>query len=163
MGMRCDGGGICMGRNALRGVRGKQSKQCPRRAANGKCCAGRIDGPNNLAPRLNSRTPPIALPSGRDRAILDVIPIASRGVFFFLQIDFLDQRSSSAIWVRWVLWFCREGRTSFSSFASCFLLQQQEAAEICTDRKKQRLLQNWIDCRETERERERTGRVLCFL
>ncbi len=54
-----------------------------------------------------------------------MIPIASRGVLFFLQIDFLDQRSSSAIWVRWVLWFCREGRTSsssFSSFASCFLL-----------------------------------------
>ncbi|CAN5952034.1 unnamed protein product [Sphagnum jensenii] len=70
MGMRCDGGGMCMGRNAFRGVRGKQSKQCLRRAANGKCCAGRIDGPNNLAPRLNSRTPPIALPSRRDRALL---------------------------------------------------------------------------------------------
>jgi hypothetical protein len=97
-------------------------------------------------------------------AILDVIPIASRGVFFFLQIDFLDQRSSSAIWVRWVLWFCREGRTSFSSFASftsCFLLQQQEAAEICTDRKKQQLLQNWIDCRGREREREREQGEFC--
>ncbi len=52
--------------------------------------------------------------------------------------------------------------------ASCFLLQQQQAAEICTDRKKQPLLQNWIDCREGEREREfcascEAGEVLASL